>query len=99
MNPLLAEFVGAVLRWLLTAVAAAMVTKGIITNEQAVRFVDALAGWMVPQVALAAALGWSLWHKYRGHEQRARLEQGASSLGAVDISVRRTGRWQHGYDD
>lgn len=64
MSPLLAEFVGAVLRWLLTAGGAALVAKGVITDEQAGRFVLASAPHLVALVAIAGSLVWSLWHKY-----------------------------------
>ena len=65
MSPLLAEFLGAVVRWLLTAIGAALVANHVITAEQSERFSLALADHLVVYVLpLAASLAWSLWHKY-----------------------------------
>lgn len=61
MSPLLLEFVGAIVRWLLTAAGAALVARGVITADQAARFA---AGFAPGIVLLAAPLLWSLAHKW-----------------------------------
>lgn len=64
MSPLLAEFIGAVVRWLLTAAGAYLVAAGVITDEQAGRFVGASVPHVLAVLVLAAPLAWSLWQKY-----------------------------------
>lgn len=64
MSPLLAEFIGAVVRWLLTALGAALVARGVISDDQVARFVGGAAPHVVAALAIAASLAWSLWHKY-----------------------------------
>ena len=61
MSPLLLEFIGAVVRWLLTAAGAALVARNVITADQAERFA---AGFAPALVLLAAPLVWSLAHKW-----------------------------------
>lgn len=62
MNPLLVDAVGAIIRWLLTFVSAALVSKGIWTQDQADRYVAAATA--AAAVALIT-LFWSLWNKYK----------------------------------
>ena len=64
MSPLLAEFIGALLRFLLTALGAALVSRNTISAEQLPRFVEGFSGPLFSAVLMAAALVWSLWHKY-----------------------------------
>ena len=64
MSPLLAEFIGAVVRFLLTAAGAALVSRNIISAEQLPRFIEGFSGPLLSAVLMAAALVWSLWHKY-----------------------------------
>lgn len=64
MNPLLSEFVGAVLRWMLATAGTALVTRNVITAEQSDRFVSALTGHLLYLLPIAASLVWSLVHKY-----------------------------------
>lgn len=64
MSPLLAEFIGAVVRFLLTAAGAALVSRNIITADQLPRFVEGFSGPLLSAALMALALAWSLWHKY-----------------------------------
>ena len=64
MSPLVAEFVGAVVRFLLTAAGAALVSRNIISAEQLPRFVEGFSGPLLSAALMALALAWSLWHKY-----------------------------------
>ena len=64
MSPLLAEFIGAVVRFLLTAAGAALVSRNVITADQVPHFVDGFVGPVLSGLLMVAALGWSLWHKY-----------------------------------
>lgn len=64
MSPLLAEFIGALLRWLLTALGASLVARNVITPEQAARFAEGFSGQLVAALALLLPLAWSLWHKW-----------------------------------
>jgi len=64
MSPLLVEFIGALVRWLLTALGASLVARNVITQEQAARFVEGFSGQLVAALALLLPLAWSLWHKY-----------------------------------
>lgn len=61
MSPLLLEFLGAIVRWVLTAAGAALVAHDVITVDQAERFA---AGFAPALVLLAAPLVWSLAHKW-----------------------------------
>ena len=64
MSPLLAEFIGAFVRFALTAAGAALVSRNIISAEQLPRFIEGFSGPLLSAVLMAAALVWSLWHKY-----------------------------------
>lgn len=64
MSPLVAEFLGAVVRWLLTALGAVLVARGVITDDQAGRFVIASVPHVVAILIVAVSLAWSLWHKW-----------------------------------
>jgi hypothetical protein len=57
MNPLLAQFLGAIIRWALTFAGAWFVSKGIITPEQSN---EMIGGAIVALLSLA----WVLWLKY-----------------------------------
>jgi hypothetical protein len=61
MSPLLVEFIGAIVRWLLTAAGAALVARNVITVDQAARFAD---GFAPALVLLLAPLVWSFAHKW-----------------------------------
>ncbi len=60
--PLLLEFLGSVLRFALTSAGTWFVAQGVITEDQADRFVDAATAGGAMMIA---ALVWSLWAKYR----------------------------------
>jgi len=55
------EFIGAIVRWLLTAAGAALVARNVITVDQAARFAD---GFAPAIVLLLAPLAWSFAHKW-----------------------------------
>jgi hypothetical protein len=57
MNPMVKEIAGAILRWALTAVFAGLVTRGVVTQEQATYAVGGLVG-------LALTLLWVVWVKW-----------------------------------
>lgn len=57
MNPMLREFLGAVLRWSLQGIFTSMVTKGILTPEQGEYMLIGLVGSL-------CTLFWILWVKY-----------------------------------
>jgi hypothetical protein len=59
MNPMLAAFLTAALRHVLTGVFGALVARGVITEEQGAMFMAGLIGWLL-------VVGWSLWQKYKG---------------------------------
>ncbi len=61
MNPMLAEALGAILRWGLTIAAAELVHHGIWTASDAERYVGALAMFLL-------TLGWSLWTRYKSRQ-------------------------------
>lgn len=65
MNPVLQAALGSILRHVLTAGAAYLVTRGIWTPEDATTYVASAA------LALLG-VGWSLWQKSQAH---ARIEQ------------------------
>lgn len=58
MNPILQSALGSVLRWALMIGAAFLVKKGIWTDSEAGRYVEAA-------IVAALSLGWSLWEKYK----------------------------------
>lgn len=60
MHPLVAQLLGALVRWALAFLAGYLVKAGIWTQPDAEQWAAAAA------VALVA-LGWSLWQKYRHH--------------------------------
>lgn len=60
MNPLFAQALGSIIRWLLTFAAGYFVEQGIWTQGDADRYV---AGAVLAILALL----WSLWQKYRSH--------------------------------
>ena len=66
MNALLLEFLGAVARWLLTALGTWFVAKHILTGDQVARFSTALLQDLALWAPVVAGLLWSLWAKYRG---------------------------------
>jgi hypothetical protein len=57
MNPLVAEFLGAVLRWTLQGVFVFLAAQGIITPEQGEKMIVGLIGSLI-------TLAWVLWVKY-----------------------------------
>lgn len=69
MSPLLGEFLGAVIRWALSAVFGYLTLKKIITADQGARFTDGAVSYLLskgPMLAMALApLAWSLIAKYR----------------------------------
>jgi len=65
MTPLLAEFLGALARWALTFLGAALVEHHVITADQNDRFTNAIVEHVMMAAPLVAALAWSLWAKYR----------------------------------
>jgi hypothetical protein len=65
MDPLVAEFIGAVLRWLLTSIGAYLVAHHVITADQSDRFASALIPHLLLWAPVAGGLVWSLWAKYR----------------------------------
>ena len=58
MPILLSEFLGALLRWLLTGVGMWLMTHGVITADQSTRFLEGA-------VVAILTLAWSLFQKYR----------------------------------
>ena len=58
MNPLVAQALGAIVRWALTFLSAWFVQHGIWTSENATEYSAGAALAIV-------ALGWSLWQKYK----------------------------------
>ena len=58
MNPILQEALGSLLRWTLMLGAAYIVKKGIWTEGDATKYVEA-------GVVALLTLGWSLWEKYK----------------------------------
>lgn len=64
MQPLLVEFIGAVVRWGLTIVGAALVSRHVITADQAQRFADGFGPEIAGLVLVAGPLLWSLAHKW-----------------------------------
>lgn len=64
MQTLLVEFLGAVVRWLLTVAGAALVARQVITADQAARFADGFAPELVGAALAALPLVWSLAHKW-----------------------------------
>jgi hypothetical protein len=76
MNPLLAQALGAIVRWLLAFVSGWLVQRGIWTEADATQYVAAAA------IAIVA-LGWSLWQKYKSRIHfRAALEMPAGTTEA-----------------
>lgn len=65
-NPLLLEFLGALARWALTGVFSILLANQVITEDQSVRFIDALTSpiAMSAIVGLAVQLAWSLYNRY-----------------------------------
>jgi hypothetical protein len=57
MNPLLAQFLGAILRWALTFAGAWFVKTGIITPDQSELFIGGA-------ITALLSLAWVLWLKY-----------------------------------
>lgn len=64
MQPLLVEFIGAIVRWGLTIFGAALVSKHVITVDQAQRFTNGFAPELAGAVLVAGPLAWSLAHKW-----------------------------------
>jgi len=58
MNPLLSQFLSAVLRWVLTGAGAWFVQQGILDGQQVTEMIGGLT-------LAILALVWSLWSKYR----------------------------------
>lgn len=69
MNPLLIEALGAIIRWMLAALAGYLVKAGIWSADDASSYVAAAALFVI-------GLGWSLWQKYG---MRAKLMVALSS--------------------
>lgn len=57
MNPMVKEIAGAIIRWALTAAFAVLVTKGVLTQEQATYAIGGLVG-------LLLTLIWVVWVKW-----------------------------------
>lgn len=66
MNPLVLEFLGVVVRWLLTSVGGYLVAQHILTADQSDRFSNALVEHFLLSAPAAAGLLWGLWVRYRG---------------------------------
>lgn len=87
MNPMLAELVGAFVRWFVTTAIGLLLAQHVISTEQGDRF---LTAWTSPEsiayvVALLATLAWSWWAKYRS---RLKLVTGlAMSSGSSEADV------------
>jgi hypothetical protein len=96
MNPLLVQFVTAVLRFVLNSVGVWFVAKGILLPNQVE---EMTAGLIVSLIAL----GWSLYSKYRGklvENTRAAMPAGATLLDAKEmIASGTTARAMTGADE
>lgn len=81
MNPLLMQFLTAVLRHLLMPVYIYLVAQGIITADQA----EAMSGAFI---VFVIGVGWSLYSKYRGKQMentRAAMPPGATLTDAKEL--------------
>ncbi|HXG71341.1 MAG TPA: hypothetical protein VNJ04_12115 [Gemmatimonadaceae bacterium] len=58
MNPLVSQFISAVLRWALQGAFAYLIAKGVLTEEQGSIMLVGLVGSLV-------TLAWMLWTKYK----------------------------------
>lgn len=69
MSPLMLEFIGVVLRWLLSSLGAYAVAHHILNAEQEARFSDGAWAYIMGHAAMwapiALSLLWGLWAKYR----------------------------------
>lgn len=64
MQPLLVEFIGALVRWALTFLGAALVSRHVITADQAQRFAEGFGAEIAGAVLVLGPLVWSLMHKW-----------------------------------
>jgi hypothetical protein len=81
MNPLLQQFLGAILRHGLTFVGAWFVSVGILQPEQVDEMIAGL-------IVFLLTLAWSLYSKYRGklmENTRAAMPAGATLTDAKDL--------------
>lgn len=65
MDPMITEFLAVVARWAITSAMAYLVTKHVITPDQADSFASDFGRHAVYLIALFAPLAWGLWAKYR----------------------------------
>ncbi len=74
MNPLIQQFLGAVIRWLLTFIGTWMVEHGILTADEMPSMVMGFS-------LLLVTLGWSLYQKWKSKREAftlGALKQGAT---------------------
>jgi len=68
-SPLLVEFLGVVLRWLISSIGAYLVAKHVLTTDQEAKFADGAIAYVMAHLAIWApmvvGLAWGLWAKYR----------------------------------
>ena len=72
MQPLLVEFIGALVRWALTFLGAALVSRHVITADQAQRFAEGFGAEIAGAVLVLGPLVWSLLHKWYARVTLAR---------------------------
>lgn len=96
MNPLLQQFIGAILRHVLTFIGAWFVTQGILKPAQ----VDEM---IAGAIVFILALLWSLYSKYRAKQienTRAAMPAGATMVDAKElIAAGTTARATTGADE
>ena len=96
MNPLLSQFLSAILRHVLTFAGAWFVSQGILKPEQADEMIAGL-------IVFLLTLAWSLYSKYRGklvENTRAAMPAGATLVDAKEmIASGTTARAMTGADE
>lgn len=93
MSPLAIEFIGVVLRWLLTSLGAYAVAHHVITNDQEARFSDGAFVYLMAHATLWApvvlSLLWGLWARYKSRLRfiaALELPRGASEADANTLA-------------
>lgn len=78
MNPMVAQFLTAILRWALQGVFVFLVTKGILTEDQGAQMMLGFIGSLL-------TLSWVLWSRYK---DRLKFLTGlASNAGTTEKEV------------
>lgn len=86
MDPLIAEFIGVILRWLLTSIGGYLVAHHVLEASQSEKYVTAFAHDLALGIPVVLGLLWGLWAKYKGRLRFIAAQEAPRHTSEEDIN-------------